>query len=123
MLQQLTHKQNCDYELLLYSIKYYAGRGLLFFAGGSGFLNSNQHVWQWKEEAVLSAVRNSLAQLQISLPTRFLSLLHKCAFGDGVSAARLTVFQSFCSVKKKKKSHEFFLFSCIHFPIWIYISI
>ena len=26
---------------------------LYFFAGGSGILNSNWHVWQWKEEAML----------------------------------------------------------------------
>jgi len=25
----------------------------LFFAGSSGILNSNQHLWQWKEEAML----------------------------------------------------------------------
>ena len=33
----------------------YAGRFVVVvvFAGGSGILNSNQHVWQWKEEAVL----------------------------------------------------------------------
>ena len=24
-----------------------------FFTGGSGILKSNQHVWQWKEEAML----------------------------------------------------------------------
>ena len=34
----------------------YAGQGLLFFAGGSGFLNSNQHMWQWKEEALLCEI-------------------------------------------------------------------
>ena len=32
----------------------YAGRDRLhFFSGGSGILNSNWHVWQWKEEAML----------------------------------------------------------------------
>ena len=31
----------------------YAGWGLVFFAGTSGILNSNRHVWQWKEEAML----------------------------------------------------------------------
>ena len=28
-------------------------RVFCFFAGGSGILNSNWHVWQWKEEAML----------------------------------------------------------------------
>ena len=27
-----------------------------FFAGGSSILNSNQHMWQWKEEAVLCEI-------------------------------------------------------------------
>ena len=31
----------------------YAGQGLLFFAGGSSILNCSQHLWQWKEEAVV----------------------------------------------------------------------
>ena len=30
----------------------YVGWGLCLFAGGSGILNSNWHVWQWKEEAM-----------------------------------------------------------------------
>ena len=80
-----------------------------FFAGGSSILNSNRHVWQWKEEGMLceihkcdlkfhfqqdflayctkpvsehlamacvNVVRNSQVRLKISLPTRFLSLLH-----------------------------------------------
>ena len=34
----------------------YAGQGLLFFAGGSDILNSNWHVWQWKEEAMLCEI-------------------------------------------------------------------
>ena len=31
----------------------YAGRVFCFFAGTSSILNSNRHVWQWKEEAML----------------------------------------------------------------------
>ena len=27
-----------------------------FFAGGSGISNSNRHVWQWKEEAMLCEI-------------------------------------------------------------------
>ena len=34
----------------------YAGQGLLFFAGGSGILNSNRHMWQRKEEAMLCKI-------------------------------------------------------------------
>ena len=31
----------------------YAGRVFCFFAGTSSILNSNRHMWQWKEEAML----------------------------------------------------------------------
>ena len=31
-------------------------RVFCFFAGGSSILNSNQHMWQWKEEAVLCEI-------------------------------------------------------------------
>ena len=34
----------------------YAGQGLLFLAGVSGILNSNWHVWQWKEVAMLCEI-------------------------------------------------------------------
>ena len=33
-----------------------AGWCLLFLAGGSGILNSNWQVWQWKEEAMLCEI-------------------------------------------------------------------
>ena len=35
----------------------YAGRGLFFFfAGGSDILNSDWHMWQWKEDAMLCEI-------------------------------------------------------------------
>ena len=79
----------------------YAGRGLFFFfAGGSGILNSNRHVWQWKEEAMLCEIR--MCNFKSHFQQGFL------AFCTGpvrvhlamayMLAAHLTVFQSFCSV-------------------------
>ena len=34
----------------------YAGWVFCFFAGGSGILNSNQHMWQSKEDAMLCEI-------------------------------------------------------------------
>ena len=75
-----------------------------FFAGGSGILDSNWHVWQSGKDMRSNVVWNTHVQLQISLPTIFLSLLHwasQCVFGDGMSlsaAQSFDSFQSFCSV-------------------------
>ena len=69
-----------------------------------------------------NVVRNTHAWLQISLLTRFLSLLHwasQCAFGDGM--CRLHVQQFFSLLLSlKQQSLMKILFSCIHFLIWPY---
>ena len=68
----ITLSDGCHYNSLLHSCQLllgvnlslefvnlyfpYAGLGLLFSAGGSGILNSNWHVWQWKEEAMLCEI-------------------------------------------------------------------
>ena len=78
----------------------YAGKGLLFL-----FCWWQRHfefqpacvAVEWRSNVVL----NMHVRLQISLLVRFLSLLHKsslCIWWWHVSAARSTVFQSFCSV-------------------------
>ena len=96
-----------------------------FFAGGSGIWNSNQHVWQWKEEAMLCEIHMQ-HDFKSHRPTRFLSLLHYAsqgAFGDGVCRLLiiLTAFQSFCSVSLKQQQNLMkVMFSCVHFPIWPY---
>ena len=57
-----------------------------------------------------NVVLNMHARLQISLPTRFLSLLHKasqCAFGDGMCRLLIRQFFSlFAQFKTTTKSHE-----------------
>ena len=123
MLQQLTHKQNCDYELLLYSIKYYAGRGPLFFAGGSGFLNSNQHVWQWKEEAMLCEIHMHDFKSHFQFQQDFLAYCTRPVSVHLVMACVSCLFDSFSifllSLKQQQNLMKI-MFSCIHFPIWPY---
>ena len=61
-----------------------------FFAGGSGILNSNWHVWQWKEEAMLSKIHTHDFKShfwQDFLAYNINRLLHQASqrvFGDGV---------------------------------------
>ena len=89
----------------------YAGWGLLFFRW-----------WQQHFEFQLACVaverrsnvvRNTHVQLQISLPTRFLCLLHwasQCAFGDGVCWLLVWQFFSLFAQFKTTKSHEHYVF-------------
>ena len=63
-----------------------------------------------------NVVLNTPARLQISLPTRFLSLLYyasQCAFGNG--ECQLLVqqfFNHFAQFKTTTKSHENYVFLC-----------
>ena len=88
----------------------YAGQGLLFFCW-----------WQQHFEFQLalvavkgrSNVRNTHERLQISLPTKFLSLLQSVSM-------HLTVFQSVLLNLKQQQNLMSIMFSCIHLPIWPY---
>ena len=76
-----------------------AGWCLSFFAGGSGILNSNWHVWQWKEEAMCEIPMcnfKSHFSNKISQPITLGQSV--CIWQWHVSAVRLTVFQIFGSV-------------------------
>ena len=79
-------------------------RVFCFFAGGSGILNSN---WHMAVEGRSNIVQNTHAQLQTSLMTRFLSLLHwarQCAFGDGVCQLHIQqFFNLFAQFKTTRK--------------------
>ena len=96
----------------------YADRGLLFFR------------WQQRHfefqparvavEGRSNVMLNMHARLQISLPMRFLSLLHsasQCAFGSGV--CWLLVRQFFILFAQQQNLMKI-MFSCISFPIWPY---
>ena len=61
-----------------------------------------------------NVVLNMHARLQISLPTRFFSLLHQasqCAFGDAMHQLLVQQFFSlFAQIKTTTKSHENYVF-------------
>ena len=100
----------------------YAGQGLVFF-----FFRWWQKRFEFQLACVAvegrsNVVINMHAQLQISLPMRFLSLLHQschCAFGSGVCRLLTQQFQSFASLKQQQNFMKI-MFSCIHFTIWPY---
>ena len=52
-----------------------------FFGGGSGILNSNQHVWQWKEEAMCEI---HMHDFKSHFQQDFLAYCSQYVFGDGV---------------------------------------
>ena len=99
----------------------YAGRIFCFFAGGSGILNSTQHVWQWKEEAMLCKIymcdfKSHFRQDFLAYGTRPVSLhlvmvCVSCSF-DGFSVFLLSL--------KQQQNLMKIVLSCIHFPIWPY---
>ena len=99
----------------------YAGWGLLFF-----------HWWQRHfefqparvaVEGRSNVVQNTYARLQISLPTRFLSLLHMPVSVHLVMVCVGCSFHSFSifllSLKQQQNLMKI-MFSCIHFPLWPY---
>ena len=99
----------------------YAGRGLLFFAGGSGILNSIWHMWQWKEEARLCEIhmhdfKSHFQQYFLAYCTRPVSVhlamaCVSCSFDS---------FSIFLLSLKQQQNLVKIMFSCIHFPIWPY---
>ena len=94
---------------------------LLFFAGGSGVLNSNWHVWQWKEEAMLYEIhmrdfKSHFQQDFLAYCTRPVSIWWwhvsaSCSF-NGFSVFLLSL--------KQQQNLMKIMFSCIHFPVWPY---
>ena len=100
----------------------YAGRGLLFFRWW-------QRHFEFQPACVAVEGRSCVvltmqAQLQISLPVRFLSLLHKAsqyAFGDGVCWLLVRqFFNLFAQFKTATKSHVNYVFLCQFSYIWLY---
>ena len=91
----------------------YSSQGLLFFyAGGSSILNSNQHVWQWKEEAVLCETH-----LRNFKPQFWWDFLAYCTRAVSVHLAMVCVGGSFhvfsvfsLSFKTTTKFHEYYVF-------------
>ena len=84
----------------------YAGRVFCFFAGGSSILNSNQHVWQWNEEAMLCKIhmhdfKSHFQQDLLACCTRPVSVHVGCLFD-----AFFSLFAQF----KATKSHESYVF-------------
>ena len=71
-----------------------------FFAGSNGMLNSNRHMWQWKEEAMLCEVH--MHDFKSHFQQDFIAYCTKpvSAFGDGV------FFNLFAQFKATTKSHE-----------------
>ena len=92
----------------------YAGQGLLFFTGGSSILNSNWHMWQWKEEAMLCEIhmRNFRSHFQqdflaYQYHTRPVSVhLVMARIGCSVNS----FFSLFAQFKTTRKSHENYVF-------------
>ena len=89
------------------------------------------HLWQRHFEFQLacvamegssSVVRNTHARLQrvqISFPTRFLSLLHLASVLLAMTWVGWS-FDSFSNFLLHLKQQQNIMFSCIHFPIWPY---
>ena len=97
----------------------YAGQGLLFFRWWQRHFEF--HLACVAVEGRSNVVQSTCVRLQISLPTRFLSLLHlasQCAFGDGM--CRLLVRHFFSLFAPKLQNLVKVMFSCIHFSIWPY---
>ena len=93
----------------------------IFFTGGSSIWNSNQYMWQWKEEAMLCKIHmcNSKSLFQQDF-------LAYCARPVSVHLAIACVGCSFDSfsvflLSLKQQNLMKIMFSCIHFPIWPYI--
>ena len=99
----------------------YAGQVLsFFFAGGSGIFNSNWHMWQWKEEAMLCKVH--MRYFRSHFQGDFLAY---CTGPVSVHLAMACVgctFNSFSIflLSLKQQSLIKIMFSCIHFLIWPY---
>ena len=91
-----------------------------FFAGGSSILNSNQHVWQWKVEAVLCKIhmhdfKSHFRQDFLVYCTRPVSV-HLVMACVGCSFNSFSIF--LLSLKQQQNLMKI-IFSCIRFPIWL----
>ena len=96
-------------------------RVFCFFAGGSGILNSNWHVWQWKEEAMLCKIymcdfKSHFRQDFLAYGTRPVSVHLVMAF-IGCSFDSFSIF--LLSLKQQQNLMKI-MFSCIHFQVWSY---
>ena len=100
---------------------HYAGWVFCLFTGGSGILNSSQHVWQWKEDAVLCKIhmhdfKSHFQQDFLVYCTRPVSV-HLAMVCVGCSFNSFSVF--LLSLKQQQNLMTI-TFSCIHFPVWPY---
>ena len=99
----------------------YAGRVFCFFAGTSCILNSNRHVWQWKEEAMLCKI--CMHNFKSHFWWDFLAYCTRPARVNLVMAFIGCLFNSFSifllSLKQQQNLMKI-MFSCIHFPVWPY---
>ena len=94
--------------------------GVNLFAGGTGILNSDQHMWQWKKEAMLCKIhtRDFISHFRWDF-------LAYCTRPVNVHLAMTCVgclFNSFWIflLSLKQQNLMKIMFSCIHFPIWPY---
>ena len=91
------------------------------FAGGSGILNSDWHVWQRKEEAMLCKIhmhdfKSHFWQDFLAYCTRLVSV-HLAMVFVGSSFDSFWIF--WISLKQQQNLMKI-MFSCIHLPIWPY---
>ena len=96
-------------------------RVFCFFAGGRGILNSNQHVWQWKEEAMLCEIH--MRDFRSHFWWDFLAYCTRPISVHLVMACVGCSFDSFwislLSLKRQQNLMKI-MFPGIHFPIWPY---
>ena len=96
-------------------------RVFCFFAGGSSILNSNRHMCQWKEEAMLCEIH--MRDFKSHCWWYFLAY---CTRPVSVHLAVACVCCSFTSFSifllsvKQQQNLMKIMFSCIHFPVWPY---
>ena len=96
-------------------------RVFCFFAGGCGISNSNWHMWQWKEEAMLCKIH-----MRDSKSHFWQDFLAYCTGPISVHLAMACVgcmfnsFSIFLFSLKQQQSLMKIIFSCIHFLIWPY---
>ena len=109
----------------------YAGWGLLCFvclfvfcADGSGILNSNRHMWQWKEEAMLRKTHiRDTGNFKSHLWWDFSAYWTRPVSVHLVIVCVSCLFDSFSMVflsLKQQQNLMKIMFSCIHFAVWSY---
>ena len=96
-------------------------RVFCFFTGGGDILNSNRHMWQWKEDAMLCEIhmrdfksnswQDFLAYCTRPVSVYLVMVYVGCLFNS---------FSVFLLSLKRQQNLMKILFSCIHFPIWPY---